>query len=220
MKLEEKNKAIELRKSGKSYSDILKVVSVSKSTLSLWLRDVELTTQQKEELLIGREKSRCASAQAKKQRRIGLTEKIVADSKKEVSILLKNPLFLSGLMLYWAEGDKAEKWEMVKFSNSDPMMIKIMMRWFREACEVREEKFRVCVHMHALHCRKNIEKYWSEITGVSTSQFYKSQVKPTSLRQRKNKLYDGTCAISVGSKNLFRKIRGWKAGFIEKINII
>ncbi|MDP3883104.1 MAG: hypothetical protein Q8Q48_03555 [Candidatus Staskawiczbacteria bacterium] len=220
MKLQEKFISVKLRKSGKSYNDILKVINVSKSTLSLWLRDIELTPKQREELLVGRKKSQYASAQAKRQRRIELTEEIINESKKEVGGLIKNPLFLSGLMLYWAEGDKAEMWEMVKFSNSDPQMIRLIMRWFRVICKVPEEKFRIGVHMHKLHCRKDIEKYWSEVTGVPLSQFYKTQIKPTSLIQRKNKLYDGTCAVVVGNKNLFRKIRGWKLGFVDKINII
>lgn len=220
MKLKERLSAVELRKSGKSYRDILNTVSVSKSTLSLWLRDIELTSDQKERLLLGRKKSQYAAAKSKQQKRIELTKEIIARAKSELNNLTNNTLFLSGLMLYWAEGDKAENWESVKFSNSDPMMIKIIMRWFREICKVPEEKFRVCLHIHALHCRKDIENYWSKVTNIPLSQFYKTQIKHTSLKQRKNKLYDGTCAISIGNKNLFRKIKGWKLGFIEKINII
>jgi len=37
-KLEEKNKAIALRKKGYSYSEILKKVDVSKDTISRWCR--------------------------------------------------------------------------------------------------------------------------------------------------------------------------------------
>jgi orotate phosphoribosyltransferase-like protein len=33
-----KNKAVSLRKQGKTYSEILKEIKVAKSTLSLWLR--------------------------------------------------------------------------------------------------------------------------------------------------------------------------------------
>ena len=47
MKSNLKAKAIELRRQGQSYSDILKVVNVSKGTISLWLRNVELTQEQK-----------------------------------------------------------------------------------------------------------------------------------------------------------------------------
>jgi transposase-like protein len=46
MKIQEKNEAIRLRKLGQSYKEIKRKVDVSKATLSLWLRDIQLTPQQ------------------------------------------------------------------------------------------------------------------------------------------------------------------------------
>jgi transposase len=45
-KLEEKKRAIGLRKKGYSYNEIVKHVGVAKSTLSLWCRDVILGPDQ------------------------------------------------------------------------------------------------------------------------------------------------------------------------------
>ena len=219
MKLEEKFRAVSLRESGKSYSDILKLINVSKGTLSLWLRDIELTSVQKLELR-GRQISQLAAGKANRARRIEQTNRIITEAKSEVVELIKNPLFLSGLMLYWAEGDKSELHEHVKFTNADPKMIAFMMRWLREFCKIPEEKFRACIHIHSLHVRGDIENYWSNITGIPVSQFHKTQIKKTSLGQRKNKIYEGTCAISTGNKSLFRRIKGWKLGFLEKVNLI
>ena len=217
MKLTEKNEAIKLRKGGKSYGYILKKIDVSKSTLSLWLRDIELTESQKSILLKGREISRYAAAKKKQQQRIEKTIKIISEARKEFEKLHNNPLFLSGLMLYWAEGDKSDLHEQVKFTNSDQNMINLIMRWFREICEVPEKKFRVTLHIHSLHCRPKIENYWSNITGIPLSQFYKTQIKPTTLRYRRNPLYDGTCAVSISSKDFFRKIKGLIIAAIEKM---
>lgn len=220
MKFNEKIKAIKLRKNGRSYSEIRKKINVSKSTLSLWLKDVILTATQKKRLYVTlRQKNGYRLAKMNQQKKIENTKKIIQEAKKEASSYYKNPLFLAGLMLYWAEGDKSDKTENVKFSNSDPLMIKLMMRWFRKICKVPEKKFRICLHIHELHCRKNIEKYWSGITKLPLSQFYKTQVKKTSLGQRRNKLYNGTCAVSVMSKDLFRKIKGWKLGFLDIMKI-
>lgn len=218
MKFIERNKAIHLRKLGNSYSEIRKKVKVSKSTLSLWLRNVKLTPEQ-EANLKGRQKSRYLGAKTNQKKRIEKTKEIIKNAKKEIKHFYKNPLFLSGLMLYWAEGDKSEEMEMVKFSNSDPSMIKLEMRWFRRICKVPEAKFKVCLHIHELHCNKDVQKHWSKITGIPLDQFYKTQVKPTSLRQRKKKLYNGTCAIVISDRDLFRRIKGWKLGFIDKMNI-
>ena len=49
-KREEKEKAINLRKEGKTYSEILSVVPVAKSTLSLWLHSTKLAKKQKQRI--------------------------------------------------------------------------------------------------------------------------------------------------------------------------
>jgi hypothetical protein len=217
MKFEEKIEAIKLRKSGVGYSEILRKIRVSKSTLSIWLKDIELNPSQKERLFKGREISRYAGAKARQRMRIEKTKEIIKEAKKELNSLIDKELFLSGLMLYWAEGAKTS--EVIKFSNSDPLMIKLMMRWFREICGVPESKFRIALHIHELLSRKNIEEYWSKTTNIPLGQFQKTFIKPTSLGQRRNILYKGTCVICVYDKDLFRKMNGWKIGFLEKIGI-
>jgi len=215
-KIEEKLKAIELRKQGLSYSEINKTIKVSRSTLSLWLRNIPLSERQIRELK-GRDKSRHYGAQARIKKRINKTRKILSRGIKEAKELSSNNLFVSGLMLYWAEGTKFN--ESVKFSNSDPLMIKLIMKWFREICRVPENKFRVEVHIHTLHVKEDIEKYWSTITQVPLNQFHKTMVKPTTLKQRKNKLYEGTCSIRINDVDLYRKIMGWKTGLLQEFDI-
>lgn len=219
MKYQERVRATELRRQGKSYKEIRTSVRVSKGTLSLWLRDIKLTPQQMSVLLRGREKSRYAGAKANQRKRIERTRYLRELGQKEAGNFYTNPLFLSGLMLYWAEGDKSVEHEVVKFTNSDPKMIVLIMRWFREFCQVPEEKFRACMHIHALHCRPDIEQYWSDLTGIPLHQFHKTQVKPTTLKHRKNPLYDGTCAISINSRDLFRRIEGWRMGILDILNL-
>ena len=50
LKIEEKIKALELRRKGLTYKEILKQVPVAKSTLSLWLREVGLSKTQKQRI--------------------------------------------------------------------------------------------------------------------------------------------------------------------------
>ncbi|MEK7523668.1 MAG: hypothetical protein AAB588_01430 [Patescibacteria group bacterium] len=209
MKLAEKYKALDLRKKGISYRQIINAIPVSRSTLSLWLRDIVLTHEQKRRLLSNRAKGAYKGAKVQQEKRVRKTQLIIQQAEKEFLTLKKDMLFLGGLFLYWAEGDKHRK-EMVKFTNSDPMMISFMMKWFRKICYVPENKFRVQLHIHDFHIRGNVEKFWSKITGVSQKQFYKTYIKETSLPQRRNVLYNGTCAVRVNDVNLFRKIQGWR----------
>ena len=218
MKFNDRMIAIRLRKKGKTYSRILKKIDVSKSSLSLWLRDIELSGPQKEKILKGREKSRYAGAKIQQKKRVSQTKQIIENAQKEFLILVKNQIFLVGLALYWAEGDK-HKGERVKFTNSDPLMISFMMNWFREICKVPETKFRIALHVHNLLVSKKIKSYWSQLTDVPQEQFNKIYVKNSTLRQRRNVLYNGTCGIVINNKSLFRRIVGWKLGLLNHFKI-
>lgn len=218
MKFKEKNEAIRLRKLGLSYQEILKKIDISKSTLSLWLREIKLTSEQKKNLSNKMDLVRYEIAKRKVADRIKRTKIIVDEAQKEVIKLMVNPLFFTGLSLYWAEGAKNSS-ESVKFANSDKSMIILIMKWLRGICGVPEKKFRVHIHMHDLHSRSDINDYWSEVTRIPLNQFYKPYIKHTSLGQRKNILYNGTCSIIVNDKKLFRKIIGWKMGMQKYFNI-
>ena len=152
----------------------------------------------------------------RQEKRIRETTALLDSGKAEAAHWIKNPLFLCGLALYWAEGAK-HPGEVVKFVNSDEKMVTIMMRWFREICKVPEKKFRIGLHIHNFHVSKNVKKFWSDITGIPENQFHKIYVKQSSLGQRRNVLYNGTCGVIVHDKKLFRRISGWKLGLQENI---
>ncbi len=214
MKLESKNLAIKLRLKGLSYKQILEQVKVSKSSLTLWLQNVELTPNQQAKILKRMDLGRLKSIETKKKKRIILTNEIIRAAKREFTEFLENPLFLIGLSLYWAEGDK-HKGERVKFTNSDPQLVALMMRWFREVCGVKEEKFRIALHTHTLLMNSEVKNFWHKLTKIPLKQFNKVYIKQTTLRQRRNVLYNGTCGVVVGDRALFRRITGWKLAAID-----
>ncbi len=214
MKLGAKREAIRLRKQGLPYSAIKKTLRVSKSSLSLWLRDVELSPKQKKKILVGLEKSRYAGAMQKRADRNRRIEIVRSQARKEFLGLSKNPLFFTGLALYAAEGDK-NSMERVKFANSDPYLIVLMMRWFREICLVPESKFRIALHIHNLHSNRSVTSFWVSRVSLPKSQFYKLYVKQSTLKHRRNVLYNGTCSVIISSKDLFRKIMTWKQMLFE-----
>jgi len=131
-KTEEKNKAIKLREQGLSYKEILEKIPVAKSSLSLWLKSVNLTTSQKQRLTDKKLASARRGAQKMKSIRIALTKKIKSKSRKEIGRLTKRELWLIGIALYWAEGSKEKNYRSgsrTEFSNSDPYMIRIFLKW-------------------------------------------------------------------------------------------
>lgn len=89
------------------------------------------------------------------------------------------------------------------------------MKWLREVCDVSESRFRIALHIHNLHSNQAVTSFWMKKTGIPKSQFYKLYIKESTLGQRKNILYNGTCSVIVCSKDLFRKVMTWKQMLFE-----
>ncbi len=117
-------------------------------------------------------------------------------------------------MLYWAEGGKTQR--LVRFSNADPEMIKIMMTFFRKICLVPEVKFRGYIHIHPHLKHEEAEKYWSAVSKIPLEQFFKTYRKPNkSSQNKKDSLIYGTFDIYVLDTELFLKITGWAKGIFS-----
>lgn len=218
MKRKEKEKAIILRRKGLSYGEISQRLPVAKSTLSSWLRDIELTEEQlrrihKKNMEIRRKFIEYNNL--KRQEALRRKETISLAAQEEIDRISRRELKLIGIALYWAEGSKASGWSTVAFSNSDPNMILLVMRWFREICEVPEEKFRLKVQAYNESKIKNYERFWSELAKVPLGQFIKPYVKISkySKLRRGNTLPYGTLHIRISDVKLLSRISGWINAF-------
>lgn len=217
MKVLEKEKAKELRKSGLTYKEILDQLSVSRGSLSYWLRDIMLTDVQKERIYgknLNIRRKFIEYNKKKHDRAISYKENIVENSRREIIEISKEELKLIGIALYWAEGYKAESAKYVEFVNSDPVMIRLMMKWFRIACNVPDEKFRIKIQIHNEENIKGAIEFWSLNTGIQPEQFMKPYLKtsPTSKRRSGNTLSYGVCHIRISDIALLTKIKGWIDG--------
>ena len=213
-----KEKVLSYRRAGKSYSEIQQLVPISKSTLSLWLRNIKISKSKADLLLKKKLSVLSLNHKMSRQRKTTSLRNLIDEGRLEVQEKMKNPLFLLGVALYWAEGTKA--FEQISFSNSDPEMIQCFLRWLKEIADVPSDKIKIQLHIHELHNQTEIEQYWSDITTIPSYQFTKTQIKKTSLGQRRNLLYYGTCNIRVHDIKLFRRFLGWKMGVIAQFSNI
>jgi len=223
-KIKEKEKAIKLRKQGYSYSEILKKVLVSKSTLSLWLRSIGLAKRQEQRLTEKKLAAMKRGWEACRQKRLRTTEEIKTKARNEIERLSSRELWLIGIALYWAEGHKEKiRSGNVRFTNSDPQMIKLFLRWLRKICKISKKDIFCEIYLHetAAHREREIRKYWSKITNFPPIQFQKIRWKKHKINtKRKNigKNYRGLLRITVRkSTNLNRKITGWIEGIYQKV---
>jgi transposase-like protein len=210
MKVTEQNRAVELRKQGVAMGEIAQRLGVAKSSVSLWVRDVKLTSTQLNKLnrnghsIDAIEKRRASRLAGTKARRDVITEEALVEAEK----LVKDSLWCVGTALYWGEGGKTQN--MVRIANSDPAVLTIIMKYFRVICEVPELQFRGHIHTFA-HCdEKRAEKYWSDITGIPLKQFFKTYKKQSSAsKNKRNTLPMGTCQVYVNNTQLFFRIMAW-----------
>jgi len=93
------------------------------------------------------------------------------------------------------------------------------MRWFREFCQIPEDKFRGAIWIHENLDELKARKFWSRITGIPLGQFRKSYIaknKTNSKKIRKNLHRYGVLAVRVSSADIQRKILGWIAGILRE----
>ena len=214
MKVKEKNEAIGLRKSGLTYKEILNRLSVSKSSLSYWLRNIELTDSQIERIYnkdLDIRRKFIEYNNFKHQKSISGKKKFFENASSEINEISRRELKLIGIALYWSEGYKTDRARGVEFTNSDPQMIKLMIKWFKEICDVADNKIKIRLQLHNSENIKKAVEFWSRITGIPLEQFTKPYIRtsPTSKKIAGNILEYGICHIRISDSSLLAKIKGW-----------
>lgn len=212
-----RQQAIKLRKTGLSYNEIRKFVPVAKSTLSLWLKDIKLSSKHRDKLYTKQLKSLSLGPRSQRIRREKEVEQIIIKSKKEVGLPLdRNTLRLLGAALYWAEGTKTKHFSI---ANSDPHLILFMIKWFKEFFKIAPKELKMSINMYSQQNEADLKKFWSELTGVPLSNFGKSYIKPVNKGFKKNTLYYGTVRVYVpAGTNMRHRTFGWIQAALQEID--
>lgn len=222
-KCAEKDFAIKLRAQGFSYSEIEKRVNVSRSSLSLWLRDIPLSMEHKERLFKKQLAQHERAWYLIRQRRIEKTNQIKKTAAEEVGKISDRELWLLGIALYWAEGTKEKEHsvaEQTTFSNSDPEMIKVFLMWTQRCLGLtyNDIVFSLYIHENAKPRLRVVVDFWADIANIRTSSLYIYFKKHTVNPYRKNQgdRYMGVLRIRLRrSSELNRKIAGWIQGIYK-----
>jgi len=222
MRLKDKFYAIKLRKQGRTYREIReKIPCLPKSTLSGWFKYIELTPVQEKRIMRRADqkkvKARYLSAKTHRENRIKKMNETIQEAKKEASKLISDPLFFLGIILYWCEG--TQKTGSFSFINSDPVIIKIMVKWLNNICKIPKKQLRFRLYIHKIYAHEKCEKFWSKELKIPLSQI-KITYKPTPHKIKRNPEYKGCLKIDAGGVELFRKFLGWKQGTLEYLKLI
>lgn len=208
-KFKEREKAIALRKEKQMsyYSQIKKTLKVSKSTLSLWLRNYPLSKQRIRELRDRNERRIEKYRETRRRKKEQRLKLFYREQKKIIFPLNKRELYVAGLFLYWGEGSKSDNTQLI-ISNSDPSVIKFFVNWINRALKVPKEKLKFRLQLYKdMDINKEIQ-FWSKALEIPLSQFRPPYVKKTSSERINHKggFGHGTCQAYIGDARLSEKI--------------
>jgi transcriptional regulator with XRE-family HTH domain len=179
--------ARELRaREGLSIKAIAGRLGVSQASVSLWVRDIQLTPEQ-ENAMFTRAYRRQAAARERivenrRRERLAYQEcgrKLARES--EVT-------HAAGCMLYWAEGDKGRN--QARLSNSDPQLVRFFVDFLRRYFEIRDDDIRVTCNLFADHAERQeeIEQFWLDQLGLTRRSLCKSVVNVYSLSSKRKRV--------------------------------
>ncbi|MFI9563243.1 hypothetical protein [Streptomyces rishiriensis] len=214
-----RDRARELRLQGWTYDRIQVELGCSKSSISLWVRDLpkpERRTSAEQARLANRlrwEHELAVRDEARQRTKAAAAEQIGEMSARD--------LFVAGVALYWAEGSKDKPYarrESVLFVNSDPGVIRLYLSWLN-LLGVGPERltYRLMIHMTA--DVRSAERYWAELVGIDASALQKTTIKkhnPKTVRKNVGENYRGCLVIRVlQGADLYRRIEGWWSGMVD-----
>lgn len=210
-----KEKAIHLRRLGYSYGMIRGQLGISKSTLSNWLNKIEFIPNQEVINRVG--EARLKSALHKHRLKFENIAKMKTEACVEVGELSQRDIFMIGIGLYLGEGSKSH--EEVRIVNSNPIIIRLAIRWFKKFCSVQSHHLRIAIHGYPDHNIDELLAFWSDTLNIPIEQFIKTTIDTRQHKSahKKRKLPYGTAHLYIrgggtlvlGVKNLHRRIMGW-----------
>ena len=143
--------ARELRGQGLDYEEIAARLGVSKSSVSLWVRDLPIPARLSYE--------ECRKRSVDGTRRYWEAERPVREAARaavreaaaaEIGPLTKREIIIAGAIAYWCEGAKSKPYRratMVNFINSDASVIRLFLAFLRLA-GVTPRPVALRVHIH------------------------------------------------------------------------
>jgi hypothetical protein len=210
-KVELRERARVLRAAGATMPEIAAVLGVSRSSVSLWTRDVAVPPRARRRP-VNRKPSRLA---VEKQAEI---DRLLAEGVARIGQLSERDVLIAGAALYAGEGAKTDG--VVKFANSDPAMVAFFCAWLRCFFEIDESRLRCQVYLHEGLDLDGAETFWADLTGIPRTQFRKAYRAVPDATRRRNKYVHGCAYVTYASSETHRKVMGLVRGLLSSEALI
>ncbi len=198
-KVIEQERARELRAEAHTLVEIATELGVSKSSVSLWVRDVVFTPQP-------RHRPTFVSPHPHHVAKLAEIEEMNRRGVERVAKLGDEAFFAAGIALYAGEGGKTDG--AVTFANCDPLMIACFCRWLRRFFAVDASRVRVRLYLHVGLDLEAAEAFWSQLAQIPRSQFGKAYRAVADPSIRRNKHEHGLARIDYSCSRTHREVMG------------
>ncbi len=199
-KLEEQERARELRAKAWTLQEIADELGVAKSSVSLWVRDVEFDRTARR----SRRTDRLPRGTDHPLRRRKLAEIAECNEwgREQIGELSERDLLIAGTALYAGEGAKRDG--AVKMANTNPALL----HWLRTFFEVEESRLRVHLYLHEGLDLQGAAEYWGRVTGIPASQFGKPYRAAPDATIRHTKHEYGCPSVRYSCSRTHRQVMG------------
>lgn len=210
MKVAEKLEARRLRsEKGLSVREIAARVGVTQSTVSVWVRDIELTAEQRASLIQQGKHASVKSAAINRVR--GVVRRAAQQEVGRIVARQRAPLHMAGCCLYWAEGSKSKNAAII--CNSDPSLLKLFVSFLRETFALEDDAIAVTCYIYPDHASQQeaMEAYWLSELGLPPRCMRNSvlnRISRSSRGARHRTLPYGTCRVAVHRTDVVQHIYG------------
>ena len=203
-KSKERLEALKLRRRGLSVGNIAQRLGVSKSSVSTWCEDIQLTSEQRTQLLKnkieGGHRGRIIGAETNRNKRLKNMAEQELVARSMIGDLTARDKLMIGIALYWGEGTKAVHSSATAITNSDPEAVLFARNWF-EQLGVERSMFQPYIFISETHRmrEKVIMRFWSRYLHISARQFAPIiflKGRPKKIYENHNSYY-GVVALRV-----------------------
>jgi hypothetical protein len=198
--LGKQERARDLRAQSWTLQEIASELGVARSTVSLWVRDVDFAPRPRQR---SRRDYRTSKLALRKQAEI---EQLREDGRRRIGRLTERDFLVAGVALYAGEGSKTDG--AVAFANSDPRMILFFVTWLRHFFDVDEARLRLRLYLHEGLDLDGAMQVWSDLTGIPPAQFGKPYRAVADLTIRSTKHALGCPRVDYSCSRTHRAIMG------------
>jgi len=187
---------------GRSIKEIAALVGVSVSTVSLWVRDIPLTEEQRAALDARNPRLNGQHLGGRRLSEKCREQRIAAQAHGRALARAGQPEFAGGCMLDWAEGAKSRN--AAELVNADVAMLRTFLSFVERFYEVTRDRVRFSINCFTNNglALEEIEGWWLAQLDLPASALRTSIVNRPSSASRKRRhrvLLYGTGRLTVHS---------------------